>query len=146
MYQSPTMTTVFSIQPESIWDSSKKYHNFTMNGGHYSVHQYAMFLRHQGRPKERHPFDTDDKIPSIARILEIRAKDRQNVYARIYWLYRPEDLSGGRQIHHGNRELIATNHMEIVDVLRCLGLVEVTHLAGDIESPKTAPLQFHLAS
>lgn len=96
-----------------------------------------MFLRHQGRPKERHPFDTDDKIPSIARILEIRAKDRQNVYARIYWLYRPEDLSGGRQIHHGNRELIATNHMEIVDVLRCLGLVEVTHLAGDIESPKT---------
>lgn len=29
MYQSPTMTTVFSIQPESIWDSSKKYHNFT---------------------------------------------------------------------------------------------------------------------
>ncbi|KAL9589585.1 MAG: hypothetical protein Q9203_001624 [Teloschistes exilis] len=136
--RTPKVTPVISIQPEFIWNSLKKYRNFTMNGGHYSVHQYAMFLRHQALlPKERHTPDTNGEIPCVARILEVRAKDPQNVYVRLYWLYRPEDLSEGRQTHHGERELVATNHMEIVDALRCVGHVEITHLADDVEPPET---------
>ncbi|KAI4202479.1 MAG: hypothetical protein LQ350_002562 [Teloschistes chrysophthalmus] len=135
--RTPTMTPVISIQPESIWNALKKYRNFMMNGGHFSVHEYAMFLRRQPLlPKEPYTPNSNGEIPCIGRILEIRAKDPQHVYVRVYWLYRPEDLSEGRQMHHGKYELIATNHMEIVDALRCMSLVEIIYLAHDIEPPQ----------
>ncbi|KAL8693814.1 MAG: hypothetical protein Q9218_001414 [Villophora microphyllina] len=134
----PVMTPVISIRPESVWNSLKKYRNFMMKGKQYSVHQYAKFLRYQPLPKERHPLDTDLEISCIARILEIRAKDPQNVYVRVYWLYQPEETPGGRQVYHGHGELIATNHMEIVDALRCVRHVEVIHLVDDTVPPKTA--------
>jgi hypothetical protein len=56
----------------------------------------------------------------VARILEIRAADEQHVYARIFWMYSPEELPSntrqgeetieGRQPYHGREELIASNH------------------------------------
>lgn len=56
----------------------------------------------------------------VARILEIRAQDEHHVYARVYWMYKPDELpphtlngkkfAGGRQPYHGTNELIASNH------------------------------------
>jgi hypothetical protein len=55
----------------------------------------------------------------VAYILEIRASDTDHVYARIYWMYWPEELPRshdgrrsiqGRQSYHGMHELIASNH------------------------------------
>jgi len=56
----------------------------------------------------------------VARILEIRASDEHHVYARVYWMYWPDELPPntqdgrktvqGRQSYHGKAELIASNH------------------------------------
>jgi hypothetical protein len=56
----------------------------------------------------------------VARILEIRASDEHHVYARVYWMYWPDELPAGtidgkksvsgRQPYHGQNELIASNH------------------------------------
>lgn len=56
----------------------------------------------------------------VARILEIRAKDEHHVYARVYWMYWPDELPAGtlegkrtvagRQPYHGANELVASNH------------------------------------
>lgn len=56
----------------------------------------------------------------VARILEIRASDEHHVYARVYWMYWPDELPvgtvdgkktvEGRQPYHGQNELIASNH------------------------------------
>jgi hypothetical protein len=56
----------------------------------------------------------------VARILEIRASDEHHVYARVYWMYWPDELPSGtidrkkavqgRQPYHGTNELIASNH------------------------------------
>lgn len=56
----------------------------------------------------------------VARILEIRASDEHHVYARVYWMYWPDELPRdtldgkkyvqGRQPYHGQNELIASNH------------------------------------
>lgn len=56
----------------------------------------------------------------VARILEIRASDEHHVYARVYWMYWPDELPHGthdgkktvqgRQQYHGANELIASNH------------------------------------
>ena len=100
----------------------------------YSVHQCAIISRFQTLPKSEHPLDPDTHVPCTARILEIRALNPQNVYVRVYWLYRPEEIPGGRQPYHGRRELIASNHMEIVDALRCIKPVDVLHWLDDVES------------
>ena len=56
----------------------------------------------------------------VARILEIRASDEHHVYARVYWMYWPDELPQGthdgkkvvhsRQAYHGMNELVASNH------------------------------------
>ena len=58
----------------------------------------------------------------VGRILEIRARDEHHVFARIYWMYWPDELParvrdrkrivGGRQPYHGQGELVASNHSE----------------------------------
>ncbi|KAL8988916.1 MAG: hypothetical protein Q9177_002079 [Variospora cf. flavescens] len=116
--QTPTMRTVVHIEPESIWASLPKYRNCIIRGEKYSVHQYAIVLRSQPLPKPFHPLDRDLQIPCVARILEVRAADPKNVWLRLYWLYRPEEIPGGRRDYHGKDELIISNHMEIVDALQ----------------------------
>jgi hypothetical protein len=58
-----------------------------------------------------------------AHILQIKAIDSQHVYLRIYWVYRPEDLPGGRKPYHGENELIISNEMAIVDAMTANGKV-----------------------
>jgi hypothetical protein len=58
----------------------------------------------------------------VARILEIRALDKEHVFARVFWMYWPEELPTGtmdgrkrvqgRQPYHGKDELIASNHSQ----------------------------------
>ncbi|KAL9593907.1 MAG: hypothetical protein Q9219_007325 [cf. Caloplaca sp. 3 TL-2023] len=93
----------------------------------YSVHQCAIISRFQPLPKPLNPLDPDTQVNCIARILEIRALNPQNVYVRVYWLYRPQELPNDKQAHHGAGEMIATNHMEIVDALRVVSPVHVEH-------------------
>lgn len=76
----------------------------------------------------------DAGICCPARILEIRALDAKNVYIRLYWLYTPDQLPSGRQPHHGKDELIATNHMEIIDAQRVLEPIAVVDLKQTEES------------
>ena len=64
----------------------------------------------------------------VARILEIRASDEHHVYARVYWMYWPDELPPGtldgkkqvqgRQPYHGANELIASNHSMILETLQ----------------------------
>lgn len=61
----------------------------------------------------------------VAKVLEIKAGDEQHVYLRIFWMYRPEDLPGGRQPYHGRNELIASNDMQIIDATTVQGKASV---------------------
>ena len=75
----------------------------------------------------------------VARVLEIRAVDEAHVYLRVYWLYWPEELPEGRQPYHGQKELIASNHMDIIDAMTVSGRAHVKHwmeLDEDEELPE----------
>jgi hypothetical protein len=52
---------------------------------------------------------------------------QHHVFLRVYWLYRPEDLPGGRQSYHGANELIASNDMDIIDAMTVNGGAKVVH-------------------
>jgi hypothetical protein len=63
----------------------------------------------------------------VAKVLEVRAGDERHVFLRVFWMYRPEDLSTGRQPYHGENELIASNAMEVIDALSVDGVAEVSY-------------------
>ncbi|KAI9668818.1 MAG: hypothetical protein M1831_000887 [Alyxoria varia] len=58
-------------------------------------------------------YDYDDCW--IAQILQIKALDNNHVYVRIFWMYRPDDIPGGRQEYHGDGEFIPSNDMQIIN-------------------------------
>ncbi|KAH6876892.1 hypothetical protein B0T10DRAFT_413998, partial [Thelonectria olida] len=72
-----------------------------------------------------HPTHPSAKRPCrdwIAYILEIRAVDREHVFARVYWMYWPEEIPPqaaagtsqmhGHPSHYADNELVASNHSE----------------------------------
>ena len=75
--------------------------------------------------------EEDDESASVsqwlARILEVRAGDPTHVYLRVYWAYRPEDLLEGRQPHHGDSEIIVSNHMDIIEARSVESIANVIH-------------------
>ena len=69
-----------------------------------------------------HDWAMETPLDWIAIILEIRAADQLHVFARVYWMYFPDELPQrtidgnksvqGRQSYHGPKELIASTHSE----------------------------------
>jgi hypothetical protein len=70
----------------------------------------------------------------LAKILEVRAGNASRVYLRVYWVYRPEDLPGGRQPYHGGGELIVSNHMDIIEADTLDAVADVVHWNDDPKS------------
>ena len=71
----------------------------------------------------------------IAKVLEIRALDSKNVYLRVYWMYWPSELPTGRENYHGDQELVASNHMDIIDAATVSAKALVQHLIENDEAP-----------
>ncbi|KJK89000.1 hypothetical protein H633G_07146 [Metarhizium anisopliae BRIP 53284] len=110
-----------------------RYHNFILNGRKYSTHDFVYVANHDSIEAQKIASREEDggSLPRltkywVAKILEIRA-DEHHVYARIYWMYSPDELPPntrygeesieGRQTYHGTNELIASNHMDVINVI-----------------------------
>lgn len=92
----------------------------------FALQEY-IFVNHDNIPHGIDIPHMDDTKFWVARVLEIRAVDEAHVYLRVYWLYWPEELPGGRQPYHGAKELVASNHMEIIDAMTVSGRASVKH-------------------
>jgi hypothetical protein len=127
----------------------------TVQGEVYKNNQFV-FVRGEGTPKDKAQ-EENLKDFWVARILQVRAKNAQHVYALVWpptllkaqpliiyevaWMYWPEELpppvtnakdlfsktTGGKRTYHGNFELIASNYMEVLDVLSFAGKADVHH-------------------
>ncbi|KAH9879401.1 hypothetical protein J1614_002841 [Plenodomus biglobosus] len=127
------------IEPALEWESTQRYRKFTISGEGFEVNQFV-FVK-----KEPEKQDTPEAIEHwIAKVLEVRAGNTQHVYLRVYWAYRPEDLPGGRQPHHGECELIVSNHMDVVDAQCVQGAAHVIYWDDSPDSSKfPAPEQLY---
>ncbi len=95
---------------------------YLVNGEEFEIGQ-VVFVK-----KTDEPHDTPDAIPQwFAKVLEVRGGDPAHVYLRVFWAYRPEDLPGGRQPHHGQAELIVSNHMDVIEALTVESVANVIH-------------------
>ena len=79
------------------------------------------------------PLKYERKNYYLGMIADARASDPQEVYLRILYAYWPEELPQGRQPYHGVKEVILSNHMDIMDAHCISGKVDVEHLQESVE-------------
>ncbi|KAF5125916.1 Chromatin remodeling protein SHL [Metarhizium anisopliae] len=129
-----SMNLAYAVEPRKRWQDMTRYNSFVLNGYKYCnddfiyVANEATIERQKSTGKNP---DAGNLLQStdywVARILEVRAADEHHVYARIYWMYSPDELPpgtqdgkksiSGRQPYHGQNELIASNHMDVINVV-----------------------------
>ncbi|ORY66187.1 uncharacterized protein BCR38DRAFT_338987 [Pseudomassariella vexata] len=127
-----TMDRHYMVAPNPRWTDMTRYNSFVLNGVKYYSEGFIFVANNSTIERQRNPGEamqprkkSDDDW--VARILEIRASDEHHVYARVYWMYWPDELPPGtqdgrrmvqgRQPYHGVNELIASNHMDIINVV-----------------------------
>ncbi|KAG8359109.1 hypothetical protein FVEN_g3488 [Fusarium venenatum] len=129
-----TMDLYYTVEPGKRWQDMTRYNSFVLNSIKYYSEGFVYVanestVEHQKAQNESNgAYKKDSREESwVARILEIRASDEHHVYARVYWMYWPDELPPGtidgkktvqgRQPYHGHNELIASNHMDIINVV-----------------------------
>lgn len=120
----------YTVVPNTEWMSMREYNKFILQGDTYKNNQFVYV---KGKTEE----GTEPRDFWTARILQVRAKDPQHVYALVAWMYWPEELPAtakaagetsvkpGRRKYHGNLELIASNYLDVVDVLTIAGKIDL---------------------
>ncbi|CZS94519.1 uncharacterized protein RAG0_04464 [Rhynchosporium agropyri] len=139
----------YTVTPHDEWERMKKYNNFIIQGEAYTNSQFV-FVRGEDTPKDKDNIEGRPKDFWVARILQVRAKDPQHVYALVTWMYWADEIpppvpkatdqvtkDTGRRSYHGNFELIASNYMEVLDVLSFAGKADVYHWPEDDDNVQT---------
>ncbi|KAM0364328.1 hypothetical protein ACHAPK_010715 [Fusarium culmorum] len=122
----------YTVEPAKRWQDMTPYNSFVFNRIKYYRESFV-YVANESTVNHQKPTNDDESGYKksngawVARILEIRASDKHNVFARVYWMYWPEELPPGtichnmrvrgRQSYHGTNELIASNHMDIINVV-----------------------------
>lgn len=73
----------------------------------------------------------------VGLISDFRAENQEKVYARVFWLYWPEELPMGRQPYHGKRELVLSNHVDIIEAQAIASHAEISQWDENDDSNKT---------
>ncbi|KAK4116476.1 hypothetical protein N656DRAFT_794782 [Canariomyces notabilis] len=137
-----TMDLHYQVDPAKKWTDMTRYNSFVLNGVKYFSEGFIYVandssIERQKAVNNNEPMQLRKKSDDdwVARILEIRASDEHHVYARIYWMYWPDELPQGthdgkktvqgRQPYHGLNELIASNHMDIINVVSVTSQAQV---------------------
>jgi hypothetical protein len=110
----------------------------------YSAGQIVYVNRFNPVPPAPSPDATDDEKLAydkenlwVGLIAEFRAESPEKVYLRVFWLYWPEELPGGRQSYHGKKELVLSNHVDIVDAASIACHADVSHWDENDDSNAT---------
>lgn len=140
-----TMDYHYAVEPAKRWSEMTRYNSFVLNGVKYYSEGFVYVANESTIDRQKAPVDGEQIVPKsrsdddwVARILEIRASDEHHVYARVYWMYWPDELPGGtldgkkmiqgRQPYHGVNELVASNHMDIINVVSVTSAAQVNQM------------------
>ncbi|KAH6872034.1 hypothetical protein B0T10DRAFT_499817 [Thelonectria olida] len=126
------------------WQAMTRYSTFVLNKVRYAKDDFVRVANEWTIERQRAAVSSakDGRTKVLekdwaARILDIRATDEHHVYALVCWMYSPDELSTGticgkksiqgRQPYHGLNELIASNHMDIINVVSVIEPAAVSH-------------------
>ncbi|KAK9454885.1 hypothetical protein V1511DRAFT_459670 [Dipodascopsis uninucleata] len=115
----------YEVYPKDTWDKLERFRNFVVGDERFTVGDFV-FVNHSNIVSENIILSDPTKY-WIGRVLEIRASDASHVYIRLFWMYWPNELPNGRQYYHGKKELVASNHMDVIDAMTVAGKALVSH-------------------
>ncbi|OAA53951.1 BAH-domain containing protein [Niveomyces insectorum RCEF 264] len=158
------MDVHYVVEPAKQWSDMTRYNSFVLNGVKYFCDKFIFVANDSSIERQKSAASaagagfvgqqrsSDDWV---ARILEIRASDEHHVYARVFWMYWPDELPvgthyrkkpvQGRQPYHGASELIASNHMDIINVVSVTSMATVNHLNEDKDDDVQSALYWRQA-
>ncbi|OMP87498.1 hypothetical protein BK809_0007585 [Diplodia seriata] len=120
-----SLQTLYTVEPAKWWDDTRRYRKFTIANESFRSGD-AVYVKPAADEAPEGPLES-----WVAKVLEVRAASEQHVFLRVFWMYRPEDLPGGRRPYHGANEVIASNRMQIIDALTVNGKADLKHWAED---------------
>lgn len=154
-----TMDVHYVVEPARQWAEMTRYNSFVLNSMKYYCEGFIFVANDSSVERQKTSGPRDPRKRSeddwVARILEIRASDEHHVYARVFWMYWPDELPAGthygkksvqgRQPYHGAAELIASNHMDIINVVSVTASATVNHLIEDRDDELQSALYWRQA-
>ncbi|ETI26342.1 hypothetical protein G647_03119 [Cladophialophora carrionii CBS 160.54] len=115
----------YAVKPGSFWLKLRQYKNARFKDPvdvTYSAGDIVYVNRRLPVPA---PLSTDASTDErlaydkenlwVGQIAEFRAASTNKVFVRVFWLYWPDELPMHRQPYHGNRELVMSNHVDIIE-------------------------------
>ncbi|KAL7903770.1 hypothetical protein GGI35DRAFT_472871 [Trichoderma velutinum] len=117
-----SLDVLYTIRPHKAWSTMTRCRKVVLENITYRRGDFVYVANDRSTSPDAANKDFEQlfELHWVAKILEIRALDDTHVYARVYWMYLPDDLLEntvdgqkvvlGRQPYHGPRELIASNH------------------------------------
>ncbi|KAK9464127.1 uncharacterized protein V1516DRAFT_669624 [Lipomyces oligophaga] len=133
IYLPPEDSPAYEVTPKSEWEKLATYRNFVVSKERFTIGDYV-FVNHN---KVDMDLTNDASKFWIGRIIETRASAPTHVYVRLFWMYWPNELPGGKRYYHAQNELVASNHMDIVDAMSVAGKATVVYwneTMGDLEA------------
>ncbi|KAL3955851.1 hypothetical protein ACCO45_009870 [Purpureocillium lilacinum] len=142
------MDVSYRIEPLKGWLEMTRYKSFFLNNVKYYSDDFVYVANDTTVERQKRANEDPDQSDRaglkglwVARVLEIRALDEHHVYARVYWMYSADDLppkSAADQrpvpeqvAGYSQNELIASNHMDIINVVSVVGRATVNHLCAN---------------
>ncbi|KAJ3495911.1 hypothetical protein NLG97_g3047 [Lecanicillium saksenae] len=126
-----TMDIHYHVEPRTQWSRMTRYNSFVINPGKYTRGEFVFVANDKSIARGTLGEDLNAQVGLcniwVAKILEIKAVDEHQVYARVCWMYSPNELPGGRRPYHGTNEVIASNHLDVINVLSIVGHAKVSH-------------------
>ncbi|RMZ76141.1 hypothetical protein DV738_g5118, partial [Chaetothyriales sp. CBS 135597] len=124
----------YSIRPGSKWNGMRRYRNVKYQENDFPIDTFILVNRTYPPPSPPPEDATHEQILEyqrtntwVGKIQETRAEDEHRVFLRVFWLYWPQELPGGRRAYHGQQELVLSNHVEVVEATTISGRAEVSH-------------------
>ncbi|CAH0019471.1 unnamed protein product [Clonostachys rhizophaga] len=156
MKNNDALDVKYSVSPHVDWQAMTRYNSFVLGKEKFHTDDFVYVANEESIKRLKATPDGSGASQSprsndwVARILEIRALNEQNVYARVFWMYWPDELSAsttdgrktirGRQPYHGKHELIASNHMDIINAVSVTMAAKVEYWAESDEDDSQSSL------
>ncbi|OAQ75080.1 bromo adjacent like protein [Purpureocillium lilacinum] len=122
-----TMDLTYIVEPHKGWSDMTRYNRPSVKKVQYYNDDFVYVATQRAIAQQKSSGLLQLADCWVAKILEIRARDQHHVYARVYWMYSPDDLPSkalennklisGRQAYHGQNEFISVDVIDAVSVV-----------------------------